>query len=179
MPKALHDGSFVWGDNTNADIESTAANQFIARSKGGVKFYTNDAATTGVQLAAGGGSWTSVSDRNLKENFVPIDGEELLTKLDSMPITEYNLITQDDSIVHIGPVSQDFAAIFGYGEDNERRINNLDAIGVSLAANQANYRLLKQKDIELKQKDQEIQDLKQRLSELESLVHSLANKIDP
>ncbi len=177
--KALHNGCFVWGDNTAADVASTGTKQFIVRSAGGVFFYTNSALTSGVQLAAGGGSWSSVSDRDMKENFVPIDGEELLTKLDSMPITEYNLITQDDSIVHIGPVSQDFAAIFGYGENNERRINNLDAIGVSLAANQANYRLLKQKDIELKQKDQEIQDLKQRLSELESLVHSLANKIDP
>ena len=70
------------------------------------------------------------------------------------------------------PVAQDFAAIFGYGEHNNRRINNLDAIGVSLAANQANYRLLKET---IKEKDTEIEELKKRLSELEALVQSLVS----
>ena len=35
--KALHDGAFVWGDSTNADIASTAANQFIVRASGGAQ----------------------------------------------------------------------------------------------------------------------------------------------
>ncbi len=34
--KANHAGAFVWGDSTNADFASTAANQFLIRAGGGV-----------------------------------------------------------------------------------------------------------------------------------------------
>ena len=34
--KANHDGAFVWGDQTNADFTSTAADQFLIRAAGGV-----------------------------------------------------------------------------------------------------------------------------------------------
>ena len=34
--KADHDGTFVWGDSTDADFASTAANQFLIRAGGGV-----------------------------------------------------------------------------------------------------------------------------------------------
>ncbi|MFO7898263.1 MAG: tail fiber domain-containing protein, partial [Planctomycetota bacterium] len=33
---AVHDGTFVWGDSTNADFSSTAADQFLIRAAGGV-----------------------------------------------------------------------------------------------------------------------------------------------
>ncbi len=44
--KALHDGSFVWGDKTNADIESTGENQFVVRANGGT-FIHGDLTVTG------------------------------------------------------------------------------------------------------------------------------------
>ena len=62
--KALHNGSFVWGDYTDADIASTGNNQFIVRASGGTAIYSNSAATTGVQLNSGAGSWTSVNSPN-------------------------------------------------------------------------------------------------------------------
>ena len=34
--KANHQGAFVWGDSTDADIASTAADQFLVRASGGV-----------------------------------------------------------------------------------------------------------------------------------------------
>ena len=34
--QAAHDGSFIWGDSTVANISSTANNQFVIRSAGGV-----------------------------------------------------------------------------------------------------------------------------------------------
>ena len=40
--KATNDDSFVWGDGTEADIGSTAANQFIIRATGGVGIGTNN-----------------------------------------------------------------------------------------------------------------------------------------
>ena len=40
--KANHDGAFVWGDATDADFASTAADQFLIRASGGVGIGTND-----------------------------------------------------------------------------------------------------------------------------------------
>jgi hypothetical protein len=40
--KATNDYSFVWGDGTEADIGSTAANQFLIRATGGVGIGTNN-----------------------------------------------------------------------------------------------------------------------------------------
>ncbi len=39
--KALHDGSFVWADDTEEDFTSTANDQFIVRAAGGVGIGTN------------------------------------------------------------------------------------------------------------------------------------------
>ena len=40
--KALHAGSFVWADTTNADFASTGDNQFLIRASGGVGIGTNN-----------------------------------------------------------------------------------------------------------------------------------------
>jgi trimeric autotransporter adhesin len=40
--KANHEGAFVWGDATDADIASTAANQFVMRATGGARLYGGD-----------------------------------------------------------------------------------------------------------------------------------------
>ncbi len=36
--KANHDGAFVWGDSTDADVASTAPNQFLVRASGSASF---------------------------------------------------------------------------------------------------------------------------------------------
>lgn len=41
--KALHDGSFVWADSTDAEFVSTAQDQFAVRAKGGVIFEVGSA----------------------------------------------------------------------------------------------------------------------------------------
>src|SRR5207247_9233398 len=52
--RANHTGSFVWGDSTNANVSSTAADQFTARAAGGVRLFsssdTTGASAPGVQL---------------------------------------------------------------------------------------------------------------------------------
>jgi hypothetical protein len=35
--RSNHDGAFVWGDSTNADVTSTAVNQFVIRASGGIR----------------------------------------------------------------------------------------------------------------------------------------------
>ena len=40
--KAMHDGAFVWGDSTDAEVVSTAANQFAVRASGGISLTVSD-----------------------------------------------------------------------------------------------------------------------------------------
>ena len=146
--RAVHGGSFVWGDGSAANISSTAPNQFIARASGGVTFYSNSAASSGVTLPAGSGSWNSLSDRNSKANIVAVDSASILQRLAAMPIQRWNYRTQDASVKHIGPMAQDFAAAFGVGE-NTTTISAVDADGVALAAIQGLNQKLVEKDREV------------------------------
>jgi hypothetical protein len=161
---AASDGCFVWADSNDADLTCNTTNRFVARASGGVVFFTNSAASTGVQVAAGGGSWSSASDRALKTNISPVDGRIVLAKLVSTPIHTWSYISQDPSIRHIGPMAQDFQASFGVGED-DRHITNVDADGVALAAIQGLYQLLHARDAE-------IATLSARLAALEAHVAS-------
>jgi hypothetical protein len=156
--KAYQDGCFVWGDSTDADVTCDDANRWVARASGGVYFYTSAGFTSGSYLAAGGSSWNSVSDRATKENFSPADGQAILETLASLPVQEYNLKSQDDSIRHVGLVAQNFAA-FGFGE-SDKAINLEDADGVAMAAIQALYA----ENQELKT---QVADLNARLTVLE------------
>jgi hypothetical protein len=150
--KANHDGAFVWGDGTAADIHSSGNNQFIVRANGGIWFgrATGNLTPTigaGVFISTStggyltvGGAWTNASDRNLKVNFNPVDGEEVLARLAKIPISTWNYRTEDASIRHIGPTAQDFRATFGLGY-NDTSISTVDADGVALAAAQGLYDL--------------------------------------
>uniref|UniRef100_A0A7C3HWH5 Peptidase S74 domain-containing protein n=1 Tax=Meiothermus ruber TaxID=277 RepID=A0A7C3HWH5_MEIRU len=137
--KAQHAGAFVWGDSTDADVSSNAANQFVVRASGGAIFYTNASLTTGASLAAGSGSWSSLSDRAVKTGLVPTNPKAVLERLAAMPIYEWSYQAQGLSVRHLGPTAQDFRAAFGLGED-DRHISTVDADGVALAAIQALYR---------------------------------------
>ena len=156
---AQYAGSFVWGDSTAALIASTAANQFIARAAGGVTFYSDAAATVGVRLPAGGAGWSGVSDRNLKENARPADSAAVLERAAALPISTWNLKTQDAGVRHMGPMAQDFHAAFGVGED-ATHIGYGDADGVALAAIQGLYARLRKLEAENR-------DLRQRLEAME------------
>ncbi len=126
---------------------------------GGTRVFSSVAQTSGVQVAAGGGSWTSISDRNMKEAFQPVDPLEILEKVASLPITTWNYKTQDASIRHIGPMAQDFYAAFGVGE-TDTGIATIDADGVALAAIQGVNRKL----------EEEVAELKARIERLEALI---------
>lgn len=97
--------------------------------------------STGVYLGAGLSSWQPVpapSDRNLKENFETVDGQEVLARLAEVPITTWNYRAGDPAVRHMGPMAQDFYAAFGLGED-DTHLNVLDVNGVALAAIQELY----------------------------------------
>ncbi|HEU0301490.1 MAG TPA: tail fiber domain-containing protein [Longimicrobium sp.] len=137
---ANRQGSIVLGDGcagfSSDSVFPTANNQVVMRGCGGVKIFTNQGLTAGVQLAAGASAWSVVSDRDRKENFLAVDGEDLLARLRGVPVTSWNYLSQDRSIRHMGPMAQDFYAAFGLGE-SDVLISSIDIDGVSLAAVQA------------------------------------------
>jgi len=154
--KALHSGSFVWGDGSAANVSSTGLNQFIARASGGVTFFSTADATAGVRLEPGAGAWSTLSDRNSKANITAVDSASILERLASIPIQLWNYKAQDASVKHIGPMAQDFAAAFGVGE-NDTTISTVDADGVALAAIQGLY----QENVSLRaEKDAQLAALK-------------------
>ena len=89
---ATQNGSFVWSDySSSKPTTTTAANQFLARAAGGAKFFSNAAMTSGVSLAAGSGTWSSLSDRNMKTEIVPLDDATVLDKVSALPISEWSV----------------------------------------------------------------------------------------
>ena len=138
--KALHKGAFVWGDSNGGDVSSTANNQFIARASGGFTFYSNGGASAGAQLTSGPGSWSSLSDRNSKENFEAVDGRNVLKRVAALPMATWNYKSQDKATWHMGPTAEDFHAAFGLGE-SKKLISSIDADGVCLASVQGLYQV--------------------------------------
>jgi trimeric autotransporter adhesin len=165
--KANNQGCFVWGDSTDAEVTCSVNNRWVARASGGVYFYTNSALTSGVFAPAGGGSWSSVSDRSLKENLQPVDGRAILARLTRLPITTWNYLAQDASIRHMGPMAQDFYAAFGLGEDDVS-IATLDLDGVALAAIQGLAEIVEEQSERIEQLETQNAGLEERLAALEA-----------
>jgi hypothetical protein len=94
--------------------------------------YTNAASTVGAQLAAGSGTWASLSDRNAKTAIVALDDDAVLAELDALPISRWSY-KSERGVRHVGPMAQDFYAAFKVGED-DRHITSIDEDGVALAA---------------------------------------------
>jgi hypothetical protein len=115
-----------------------------------------------------GTSFNPTSDRNVKENFQPVDYQAVLAKVASLPVTQWNFKTESKDVQHIGPMAQDFQAAFQLSAD-DKHISLVDEGGVALAAIQG----LNQK---LNEKDAEIQGLKQSVAELKAMVEKLAGK---
>jgi hypothetical protein len=164
--KAYNGGCFVWGDATDADVTCDNDNRWVARASGGVYFYTNSGLSSGVYVPAGDSAWSSVSDRNLKDNFAAVDGQEVLARLAKVPVTSWNYKSQDPSIRHMGPMAQDLYTAFGLGED-DTHISTVDADGVALAAIQGLYAENQALKAEVAAQQQQLDEVTTRLAALE------------
>jgi hypothetical protein len=174
---ASNTGAFVWSDDSGGSFASTSNNQFSVRAAGGVRFYSNAGATTGVILAPGAGSWSSASDRNLKAHFAAVNAEAILQALVAIPVDTWNYKSQDEHIHHIGPMAQDFYAAFGVGEDN-RHISEIDAQGVAFAAIQGLNQVVKDKETEIQELRQQNAALASRLAALETEMQKVSDEVE-
>lgn len=110
-------------------------------STGTAASFTGGSSGSGTCSFAGGAGWACTSDRNLKEDFAPVDTGRLLQQLAQMPVTSWTMVGDVERTTHLGPTAQDFHAAFGLGND-DTTINSVDAQGVALAAIQGLYELV-------------------------------------
>ena len=155
---ADQDNCFIWNDSST-QRSCTATNQVIF-------YYGGSGNNCHIEGSASG--WTCTSDENRKENFLLVDGVETLERLSSMPVLEYNMKGADPSVRRVGPVSQDFYAAFELGDD-DRGINAMDAIGVTMASVQGLHEMVRTQQ-------EEIAALRSRLCELEETNKALTTQ---
>lgn len=200
-------GSFVFGDRSTVDTIRAGVNHSANwRVSGGFRIFTSSNLSTGVTLQSGAsvsnwgqanaviststgaylhtnGTWTNNSDVNRKHLFETVHGEDVLTRLRSLPITTWTYRVEDASVRHLGPMAQDFHAAFGLGDD-EKTIGTVDADGVALAGVQAleartaaqreEIDALRRENAELRRRNEALEaeqaDQARRLAALETLV---------
>jgi hypothetical protein len=132
-----HTGAKVFGDASTTDsIEAVANNEFAVRAAGGYRFRTNATLTTGCNLPAGSGVFSCSSSRLLKDNFASVDGEDVLSRIRSIPVNTWSYTAEGAQVKHMGPFAEDFRAAFGLGTD-DTSIGLLDIDGVNFAGVQA------------------------------------------
>jgi trimeric autotransporter adhesin len=124
--------------------------------------------STAVTVIEGAVAFTASSDKTQKENFKPVDGEEVLGKIRWLELSSWNFIGHDPKeFRHYGPMAQDFFAAFGYdgfGQiGTETTINSGDIAGILMIAVQAPEK----RTAELKQKEAQMAVLESRLEALE------------
>jgi prepilin-type N-terminal cleavage/methylation domain-containing protein len=167
----VNSGAMVIKEGTSTVLSSTASNQLSMMFRGGYRLFSNSGASTGVTMAAGASAWSTLSDKNKKENFEKVDGEYVLREIQRMDITKWNYIGGDeknkegDVAFHIGPMAQDFWQAFGIGH-NDITILTQDISGVNMKGVQA----LADRTDRLKAENE---DLKKRVAKLEALVEKL------
>ena len=169
MAEAKHGNSFVWNDGSLGVLTSRGFGTMTIRADGGVYFSvgggeawveiyrksvitgrTSEFRLIDTSFGAylnGAGQWVNASDKNMKENLVAVDGQEVLDKLAGLSMSTWTH-KNDPAVRHIGPMAQDFYGAFGMG-GNDKAISTIDADGVALAAIQGLYQLVKQDNAEL------------------------------
>ena len=116
-----------------------------------------------------GGDYLQTSDRASKEAIRPVATDDVLRRLQQLPVYSWRYIDDQDAARHTGAMAQDFRAAFGYG-DSSRHIAVVDAQGVALAAIKARA----ERNTELQQRQAALRaenaELAGRLAALEAAV---------
>jgi hypothetical protein len=141
-----HTGTMVMGDESTTDsVRNQADNEFRIRYNGGIRLRVSTAANgntpgaggnVGCDLTVAVPTWTCASSRTLKENYAPVNGEDVLIRLRSVPVTTWTMIGADERVLHLGPVAEDFYQAFALGL-GPTAIGMGDIDGVNLAAAKA------------------------------------------
>jgi hypothetical protein len=169
-------GTFIWSDGSataSADtFRNTANNEFAARATGGFRFRTNLTGTTGCNLPAGSGVFNCTSSRYTKQNFLAVNGEDVLARLRNVPVTTWNYISEGAQSKHMGPMAEDFYQAFGLGTGNTS-IGVQDLVGVSLAA----VKSLDERTAQLQQRTLEVEQLRTEVQQLRAANATMEQRL--
>ena len=148
-------------DGTSTDsVRAQADREFRVRAAGGIRLRVSAAANgntpgaggnVGCDLTSAVPSWTCASSRTLKENYLAVDGEDVLRRMRSVPVTTWSMIGADPGVRHLGPVAEDFWDAFGLGL-GRTAIGLGDIDGVNFIAVQA----LEARTTQLRQAQEEL-----------------------
>jgi Chaperone of endosialidase len=119
-----------------------------------------------------------ISDRNMKAGFTPVEPEAVLEAVTSLPVSRWHYKSESPDIQHIGPMAQDFKALFGVGAD-DKHIFQIDADGVSFAAIQALAHKLDAVVASQRSLERENADLRAQVQELEGQVSHAQSTCQP
>ena len=178
----VHETNAAVVDRTLFELKAAGTTKFLIDStNAGVKWaFTNSGTDFRISRQGSGvvelkldntgdmtiqGNLTQLSSRASKGDIQAVDPRTILAKVVTLPIAEWRY-ARDPNVPHIGPMSEDFAAAFGLG-DNPQGIAAVDADGVALAAIQGLNQMLVERDGELAA-------LQHELAELKQLVNTLA-----
>jgi hypothetical protein len=122
-----------------------------------------------VTVIEGQVAYTFTSDKRQKENFQPVEGEQVLRKIGGLTLTSWNYIGHDPKqFRHYGPVAQEFFGAFGHDAigtiGTSTTINSGDMEGILMVAVQA----LEKRTVELAQEKERLTETVEALkAELE------------
>lgn len=191
------DGSVVIGDDTYFQTAyASQDNQMTMRFSGGYRLWTSyPDSVSGVYMRHGQSGWSNYCNRNLKENFEQIDGEMILNKIKSIPITKWNYKADENKEKYIGPMAQDFYAAFQLNGTDSMGINSISIDGINLIGVQAlekrtaaiqktidmlvkRNELLMSENEYLKEQLIEFKNVKEELDEVKKLKLELIEKLE-
>jgi hypothetical protein len=124
-----------------------------------------------VTVIEGQVAYTFTSDKSQKENYRPVDGDEVLRKIRELGLTSWNYKGQDpQQFRHYGPVAQEFFAAFGHDgvgtSGTPTTINSGDEAGILMIAIQAlekNNETIKTENAALRERIDHLEAIVQRL----------------
>ena len=155
---------------TEADVSAGNLTNATAIGYGAIVNASNKVrlGNTTVTVIEGQVAFTASSDKTKKENFQPVDGEEVLGKIRGFELSSWNFIGHDPKeFRHYGPMAQDFFSAFGHdgvGQiGTETTINSGDLAGILMIAVQA----LEKRTAELKHTKAQLTAMAERLEALE------------
>ena len=119
-----------------------------------------------------GGTLIQASSREIKTGIRELEAEEVLSRLERLPVSEWSYKKDHGRVKHIGPMAEDFHALFNVGVDN-RSISSLDTSGVALAAVKSLHQENKQLKADTDQALAKIADLQHQIDELKEMLASM------
>jgi len=172
-------GSYNTAIGSDADVSTGALTNATAIGNGATVNASNKVrlGNASVSVIEGQVAYTFTSDKNQKENFRPVDGDEVLRKIRELGLSSWNYKGQDpQQFRHYGPMAQEFFAAFGHDgagtSGSPTTINSGDEAGILMIALQA----LERKNDALEKRTEEIEGLKAQIVELREMIRAQGSK---